>query len=117
MLDGNSPVGFHDAMTNAAEGNVSRAWCRPSLMRDDVTGLTGKFIFFMIRKFILYACIAALCGSITSGCGKKKDTTMTIHELVKLYGQKQGGDDYAGPELQTMGTKGKDELIRIIGGQ
>jgi hypothetical protein len=40
--------------------------------------------------------------------------TMNIHELVKLYAQKQGGDDFAGPELEKMGTKGRNELIQII---
>jgi hypothetical protein len=61
-----------------------------------------------------YVCLVMVCGLVFSGCSKNDSPPMNVHELVKLYAQKQGGDDYAGPELEKMGTKCRDELIRMI---
>ncbi len=68
----------------------------------------------MIRRIIQCACLVAVCGLVCAGCSQKKEPTLTVHELVKLYAQKEGADDYAGPQIQRMGTKGRDELIRLI---
>ena len=37
-----------------------------------------------------------------------------VHELVTLWSKKQGGDDAALPELQGMGMKGRDAVIRLL---
>jgi hypothetical protein len=37
-----------------------------------------------------------------------------VHELVSLYAKKNGGDDAAAPELENLGTKGRDEVIRML---
>ena len=37
-----------------------------------------------------------------------------VHELVTLWSKKQGGDDAAAPELQGMGMKGRDAVIRLL---
>jgi len=42
--------------------------------------------------------------------------TLTIAELVELYGSGCGGDDSAGPELKRRGAPARDELIRMLDG-
>ncbi len=68
-------------------------------------------------------------GCTLTACNRQSDSSFTstttdaalsqtqiahVHALVSLYAKKQGGDDVAAPELESMGTKGRDEVIRML---
>jgi hypothetical protein len=50
----------------------------------------------------------------TTDAALSQEQIAHVHELVSLYAKKEGGDDVAGPELQSLGTKGRDEVIRML---
>jgi hypothetical protein len=80
---------------------------------------------------ILHVVLLAL-GCTVTGCSRHADSPSAgssqspqaptlsqaeiahVHELVRLYAKKEGGDDVAGPELQGMGTRARDEVIRML---
>jgi hypothetical protein len=79
----------------------------------------------IIILFVL-GCTLTACNRHGDGASTTTTTTTTtdaglsqaqiahVHELVTLYSKKEGGDDAAAPELQGLGTKGRDEVIRIL---
>ncbi len=57
---------------------------------------------------------ASITTTTTNNAALSQAQIAHVHELVSLYARKQGGDDVAGPELQSLGTKGRDEVIRLL---
>ena len=76
-----------------------------------------------IRHIVLF-----VIGCTLIACNRHSDNSSTatsdatlsqaqithVHELVSLYAKKEGGDDAAAPELKSLGTKGRDEVIRML---
>ena len=77
-------------------------------------------IVLFIFGCTLTACNRHSDSSITTTTSTTTDTVLSqaqiahVHELVSLYAKKEGGDDVAGPELENLGTKGRDEVIRML---
>ncbi len=69
--------------------------------------------FAVARRMLLAACLVTLCWPAVSKC-QTTDAAVKVRKLVRLYAQGAGSDDVAGAELTRMGSKARDQLIRML---
>src|SRR6266852_4287187 len=74
--------------------------------------------WWLPRRMTCWILVCVLAGSIlSSGCKGKGGSDVqqrSVSELVKLYQEGGGADDFAGPALESRGEEARVQLIRML---